>query len=321
MSSLPNAPFDSDAARELCKLKRGFVLDLHLRRGCFWQSISGMRTEWAVTPTTSLPPRALSEACPENWPGPADFSRKALELNNRWWFAIDEIRDLVVPAPYNDWQYFGPLCRGFISICIIYDPPETELLSFAARGGPRPYEKEPTEPSRIPLVMLPAVRQERDWIKSADAERYYYHEIIREVAKRLQEWRGIDLWPVINEVLRDLGPRLQEDLREWEEQDNPFRWIIDPEVVASRDDVVKTWRFARSYTKPGGRPPMDKLVAVQCAILYDDYNSREPEDGRLKKWTHEKLAVQFREYGVKDARSAEEHIKVGREYRSTHNKN
>ena len=66
---------------------------------------------------------------------------------------------------------------------------------------------------------------------------------------------------------------------------------------------------------------MDKLVAVQCAILYDDYNSREPEDGRLKKWTHEKLAVQFREYGVKDARSAEEHIKVGREYRSTHNKN
>ena len=112
MSSLPNAPFDSDAARQLRKLKRGFVLDLYLRRGCFWQSISDMRTEWAVTPTTSLPPLALSEACPENWPDPADFSREALELNNRWWFAIDEIRDLVVPAPYNDWQYFGPLWRG-----------------------------------------------------------------------------------------------------------------------------------------------------------------------------------------------------------------
>lgn len=326
MGSLSDGHFDSDAARQLRKLKRELVFALFFQQGAFWEAVHDMRTRWNVPAVRQLPPRGLgTPAGPPGWVHPKDYSSREAKQNfesiRKWNFDLYAIWSRVVPQPYNDWQYYGLLWDEFVSICVLYDPPETDLLTFAAQGGPHPYKKEPAEPSHIPLIMLPAARQQRDWIKSADAERYYYHEIIREVAERLQARRGIDLWPVINEVLRDLGPRLREDLREWEERDNPFRWIIDPEVVASRNDVVKAWRFARSRSKPGGRSPMDKLVAVQCAILYDDHNPRDPEDRRFKRWTHEKLAVELREYGVKHARSAEEHIKVGREHRNTRNKN
>ena len=324
--SLPDGQFDSDAAKELRQLKRNLVFDFFFQQGAFWEAVHNTRTRWNISAVRQLPPCGLGiPAPPPGWLHPKDYSSKEAKENvermRKWSFNLYAIWSQVVPEPYNDWQYYGLFWDDFVSICVLYDPPETDLLTFAARGGPDPYKKEPSKPSRIPRIMLPAVRQQRDWIKSADAERYYFQEIIREVAERLQDRHGIDPWPIINEVERDLGPRLQKDLREWEERDNPFRWIIDPEAVASRDDVIKAWRFARSRSKLGGRPPVDKLVAVQCAILYDDHNPRDLEDGRFKRWTREKLAVEFREYGVKDARSAEEHIKVGREHRNTGNKN
>jgi hypothetical protein len=138
------------------------------------------------------------------------------------------------------------------------------------------------------------------------------------VAERLWESYGIDLWPVIRDVQNDLGPQLRERLREWEERHNPFRWYISVEDAASRDDTVKAYWYARSRSKPGGRPSMDKLVALQCAILYDDYNSTDPDDRRVKRWTHETLAGEMRALGVKNKRSAELHIEYGRKLRKMH---
>jgi len=63
---------------------------------------------------------------------------------------------------------------------------------------------------------------------------------------------------------------------------------------------------------------MDKLVAVQCAILYDDYNSTDPDNGRVKRWTYETLAVEMQAFGVKNKRSAELHIEFGRKLRKMH---
>jgi hypothetical protein len=321
MGSVAEGYFDSDAARQLRKLKRELVFELFFQNGTYWEAIHDIRARWNISAVRQLPPCGLGiPAPPPGWVHPKDYSSKEAKQNfesiRKWDFDLYAIWSRVVPQPYNDWGYYGLLWDEFVSVCVLYDPPGAGLLPFAARGGPDPHKRQESIP--ISPIMLPAVREQRDWIKSADAERYYYHEIIREVAKRLHERHGIDLWPIINDVVRDLGPELRGGLKEWEERENPFRWFIDLETTASRDDVVKAWRFARSRSKPGGRPPMDKLVAVQCAILYDDHNPRDPEDRRFKRWTHEKLAAEFRGYGVKDARSAEEHIKLGRELRNIH---
>jgi len=200
--SLADGHVDSDAAKELRQLKRNLVFDLFFQQGAFWEAVYDMRTRWNISAVRQLPPRGLgTPAPPPGWVHPKDDSSKEakekLELIRKWNFDLYAIWSRVVPEPYNDWQYYGLFWNEFVSICVLYDPPETGLLTFAAQGGPDPYKKESAEPSSIPRVMLPAVRQQRDWIKSADAERYYHHEIIREVAERLQERCGIDLWAVV----------------------------------------------------------------------------------------------------------------------------
>jgi len=318
MGSLPEGRFDSDAAKQIRKLKRDLVFNLFFQDGLFWEAVYDMRARWNISAAGQLPPPDLADLPPPGWVRPTDFSeesKRQLELITRWGNDLDAVRDRVVPEPYRDWQYFGVLWREFISACVLYDPPKKNLLSFATRGGPQPYEKEFPD---VPRIMLPAVRQLRDWTKSAYTEEWYYQEIIHEVAERLRETYGIDLWPVIREVQNDLGLQLREGLREWEEEHNPFRWYISVEDAASRDDVVKAYWYARSRSKPGGRPPMDKLVAVQCAILYDDYNSTDPDDRRVKRWTHETLAGEMRALGVKNKRSAGLHIEFGRKLRKMH---
>jgi hypothetical protein len=53
----------------------------------------------------------------------------------------------------------------------------------------------------------------------------------------------------------------------------------------------------------------DPLVAIQCAILYNRHNQKDPEDGRRRTWTYERLAEEF---GLKSARAATAHVIVGR---------
>jgi hypothetical protein len=62
-----------------------------------------------------------------------------------------------------------------------------------------------------------------------------------------------------------------------------------------------------------GRPRMDRLTAIQCAILHRDDSPSDPNDKRLKTWAYPKLAARFKENKVDDARSAEEHVKRGEE--------
>ena len=92
-------------------------------------------------------------------------------------------------------------------------------------------------------------------------------------------------------------------------------WHIEVTKDATENDVINAWRLIKQ-TMPdrqaGGRPPMDDLTALQCAVLYDDHNGTDPEDRRIRLWTYKKLANKF---GLKNERSAEEHVKRGRALR------
>ncbi len=109
--------------------------------------------------------------------------------------------------------------------------------------------------------------------------------------------------------------RIREDY-EIEMEHNPPRLYyvaFDPAEDSNEDvqEKVSAIRAESGYVPRGGRPRMDRLTAMQCAILYCNHNPRDSDDKRVWAWTYPKLAAKFKEYGVRNARSAQEHVKYG----------
>lgn len=133
-------------------------------------------------------------------------------------------------------------------------------------------------------------------------------------------------WPVVDcdreeidmsRVHSMIAPPIERVFKEDYEDGGAFmeyRIVVDEHET----DVVHAFRAIKAacdMRNPGGRPAIDELTAIQCAALYDDHNGTDPEDGRGRLWTYKKLAKKFQRLGVRNARSAEEHVKRGRELR------
>ena len=140
-------------------------------------------------------------------------------------------------------------------------------------------------------------------------------------------------WPVVDCEVEEIdfaklhsmiSPPIERVFKESYEEGEPFmeyRIVVDEDTTPQDiDNASRAIKAAADIKNRGGRKRMDKLVALQCAILYDDHNGVDPEDNRYKLWTYEKLAAYLKHLGVKNKRSAEEHVKYGRELRKA-NKN
>lgn len=94
--------------------------------------------------------------------------------------------------------------------------------------------------------------------------------------------------------------------------DNTPKLYIEVNPWTTEHDVRNAFRLIRQ-TQPDqqkdGAPGRDRLAAVQCAVLYDRYNSTGSADKRRRKWTHKRLAEKF---GLKSARVAKEYVDIGR---------
>src|SRR5215208_4489915 len=168
MGSLPEADprpktYGSDAANRSRRLKRNLVADLYLRRGLFWELVRDLRQERDILPLVERPPSSskyydllLPQGAP-NLPEPIGIPPEDEEQAERWEaqatklyeFETDWKRDLVrileqvVPERYRGRLTQGNVeyraWRNFIAACVLYDPPDKELLEFAAFCDPPPY--------------------------------------------------------------------------------------------------------------------------------------------------------------------------------------
>lgn len=202
--------------------------------------------------------------------------RKRLEVDDREW--DDDIHSLI--------KCFVPdmLVRSgwhsFLGACIMCNPPKDRLGEFAEYG--RIY----------PSPFWPPVECDPDEIDKS-------------------QLRSM-IAPPIERVWKEPAGEWYEDGEQFAE----YRIVVDEHT--KEKDVIHAFRAIKAaygFRNPGGKPPIDKLAAVQCAILYDDHNGPVPEDRRARIWTYKKLAARFRGLGVKNERSAEEHVKRGRELR------
>lgn len=202
--------------------------------------------------------------------------------------------------------------EDFLSACVLYDPPEDQLLEFASYGDPEPTVfsggRLPTKANLegLPEMVDPPIRSLADLMGAKD---WYWHRVLDHIgAKYLEPW-GVDVQALLETVMWEVPGLYEEHLETYRRYSR--RYYIEVAEHTTREDVEKAFHMIRSIEPPKrNKPPRDRLTAVQCAILHGDHNARDPEDRRRWRWTFEKLADKF---GLQGARAAKDYVKLGKQ--------
>ena len=190
------------------------------------------------------------------------------------------------------------------------------MIDFARYGDSpvvhAPYTGEPSnEAVKLPLTEAAPIRRLPSETDLKQVQSWLFARLLDEVK------RDPGLLPDTNETIEsilqtnfDLQFEYFKRMREL-----PRRWYIEVTTNITKKQVENAFDKIVGAHKPSGErgaPKRDPLVSLQCAILYDDHNERDPKDPRRKQWTYEKLA---REFGLPSARSTERHVQEGRKRR------
>jgi hypothetical protein len=202
--------------------------------------------------------------------------------------------------------------RDFLSACVLYDPPEDQLVEFASYGalettalaGGRLATKANLEglPEMVdpPVRSLWALGEVKDW---------YWHRILNHIGERYLDPQGVDVSTLLDNAISYV-PGLEEEYRERYERYSK-RYYIGVDDYTSLEDVKSAFHMIREVQPhKDAKRSRDPLVAVQCAILYDRHNARDPEDRRRWRWNYAKLADRF---SLSSARVASDYVALGRD--------
>lgn len=278
----------SSVEGRLRQLRGDLVLQLYMKRGPLWQAVRDVRDRWNITPRVQLPTPVRIWLLPEDAREFEDREKYG-EYAFQWREEMSSIRaklDLGPSLPteaYSDYQQ-EELWKDFLSACVLYDPPDDQLIEFASYGilkSTALYSDPPWLKGRSPLEMFaPPIKSLweltvlRDW---------YWHRILRSIGKQYLEPWGVDVESLLERPSRDI-PGLDEEIEEKNEQYSK-RYYIEVDEYVSLEDVKSAFLMIRSIQRPKRtKPPRDRLTAVQCAILYDRHNQSDLADRRRRRW-------------------------------------
>jgi hypothetical protein len=312
MGSLP-----SSGEHRVHQAKRRLVLDLFLRRGAVWDRIRDIRERWGIKAQRQMPPPYPHLYTPESF-GPQPEEQFGEEEYDRWHAKYQEwVNDLatvygaVVPEKARDSKhYVGSSWSIFLPMCVLFDPPETKLDDFAKRVGGISSNVIPRGPKYSWMPAPPIV-----WLTDGDRAKKtmteFYEGLLSALLEKYVHPQGITTEDAVGSIRKE-RPELFERLMQGI-YDNESRPYIDVKPYHRQQDIESAFKVlsTRHETRPTtGRPKRDELTAVQCAILYDRHNLREPADKRRRTWTYERLA---REHDLESRRAAKEYVELGRE--------
>ncbi len=310
MGSLPSS--GEDRVRQA---KRRLVLELFRQRGLAWDRIREVRERWGIEASTQMPPPNSGQLYTPEFFGPPpeeQFGEQADQwyaTHEEWTADLSTLYNTIVPEEARDSKY--PSASGwevFLSVCVLFDPPETQLEDFAEairwkfsnvrpRGGDRM--------SAQPIVWL------RDDGRAEITMMEFYEGLLAALLEEYVHPQGVttkDAMGCIREERPEIFERLRKGLR-----DNESRPYIDVRPYHRQEEIESAIKIlvARHETRPTtGRNKRDELTAVQCAIFYDRHNPRDPTDKRRLTWTYERLA---KEFGLESWRAAKEYVRLGRQ--------
>src|SRR5215217_6205754 len=144
MAKMPDVRrLESKASSDLIALKLELVLELFMQRGAFWEAVKKLRDRRNIKAEVGLPykrlliPLSPPELAEQREQIRTEEQRKQWEeARGRWTDDLLSIVLEVVPerfrsihstTSFHDWY-------GFVSACVLYDPPEAALLEFSEIG-------------------------------------------------------------------------------------------------------------------------------------------------------------------------------------------
>jgi hypothetical protein len=233
-----------------------------------------------------------------------------------WHGALNTVIERLVPKGLRTEriQYTSPRWQDFIAVCVLYQPPDTELVAFAKYAmpaaeiilSPSPGEgmldkfKSGEEEPR-PMV-LPPIKQIRNPSEDRALEARHWAEILETVWELYIEPQGLDFEQMLLEACHSDNHRKRID--EWNNnkpQTEGVRYYIEIDQFTTEDDVRRAFRMLSAAQKErprAGRPKRDRLTCVECAVLHDRHG-----------WAYEQLAQR---YGWKDSTLTSKYIADGR---------
>jgi hypothetical protein len=294
--------------------KRHLVLDIFLRRGATWKHVRGVRERWRVEAQTRMPPPYHgSEYTPELLgPRPEEeFGEEAQQWHTtfeEWRTALARLYKAVVPEEARDSEYLSSGWGVFLSICVLFDPPDTRLVDFAEVyrwGYSNVHPRGGLTMNAPPIVW----RCDHNELESTWME--FYEGLLAQLLAKYVHPQGVST----EEAMRSIREENKELFDRWRQRlhDNESRPFIDVQPYHTNEDVASALQVlrARHEMRPTtGRKKRDELTAVQCAILHDQHNLRDHADRRRRLWTFDRLAEKFT---LESARAAKAHVELGRE--------
>lgn len=199
----------SDRGKRVIRFKRQKVLQLFLKRGEFWEEIQSIRRKWEINAKVAVPSGRWSRM-PPGFKEASPWEPFAV----RWDDEISGLIRRVVPPEFP--KQLTYIWHDFFDTCVLYDPPETQLLEFADVGGPRPMDVKHPAPVKWPpendeelgallsdeelKMVAPPVAKVIDADEAGRTERWRARALLDRVNERHLKPQGIDLWDLVTEV-------------------------------------------------------------------------------------------------------------------------
>lgn len=295
--------FESSALRRIQQFKRDLVLQLYLEKGPFWEVIDEAREYWDPPVYIEVPPKNYS----------AVRAGGGLE----WLQYVYDLIPDIIPERYYSY-YSEHWWEQFVSACIHFHPPETELLAFAAFSDPEPLLVFPSgvlpewdihnppphiDVDNLPGMVAPPIKMMSDSSLNTAVNEVFWHHVVEALWSRHLKPLGFsdaEVASMIDDVINNVPEVVQQVLEELERLNRP-RPYIEVDEHTTLDDVKNVYLAIRE-TQPGPegrRSKRDPLTAVQCTILHDRH-----------RWTYEQIAER---QGFSDFSVASKYIQRGRE--------
>jgi hypothetical protein len=315
----------SSAERRFRALKHDFTLQVFLQEGPFWEAVHTLRERWRIQPFVRVPdagdrttPAVLDVL------GPDAKQQQLRELLERTWSAeIAQFHDAHVPSSL--WRGGRRISRilwfSFLAYCVLHDPPEMDLTTFAATGNSMVVRHRGIDPREVDLEtweLAPATNDAHPVIGApivywpdpdelSDVWRWFLEALLNELGRRHLVPLGIDIGAAVDAILRETGLRYEATER--------FVLPLHPLVTVNQDtrkeDVMSAFRAIGATQKDrssGGRPKLDPLTAVECALMKQRGYS-DPEIAERFGWPLREDSYDKR----RRSNPVIDHVKLGRQ--------
>jgi len=268
-------------------LRRDLTLDLFTRHGPFWYRVDTVRRYWNIDPQERVPPQPDRDRphLPPRIHGQDRTARAIREDPDfiRWSMLLEQLHKEVVPETH---RVAGATFRsedfwdGFLSGCLLYDPPADDLLGYAdapvAAYGDflnvlAPWEDADADAPQMIGAPITYLYDTDDLLAHEEQRRTQLLDALHDAL----EPKGFDVWEFANALEYRADAELKLKLLGATVPSKPSlrpKPYIEVGPATTEEDVRGAFRIlsAAFGDRPRAiRPPRDRLTAVQCAVWHD----------------------------------------------------